>query len=493
MLKAPCKFFFILVISILVIFHFPVSLADTYSSYIALHGRSLDRDGNIVPGATVKLYDSENRFVDSTISNARGEFVFDMIHMNQSQEMFKLRASITNGRTWTTETGFFYVYSTVISTQDIIFYDYPPSGVGRLYGIVTSDNYYYTEAQATVYLDNGMFLLYPGNRYDQWSFDQLPQGNYVLWAERNINNVTYTSERYTVTVNSDDNAYMLIHVPVKDPVAYHEQPVPLKNVVRGTIIQNSGEVLPYTKVELYRYQGNTPVLVASTTSDIDGRYLFDDINVNSPTVKFMVRATFDANGVKHSQDSDDFTVYYPNTLNVTHDYDVSINIPYSITGKATIYSDPAGAQIDIDGINTGHVTPYSFPMKTGPHSLGLSMDGYFCDNTTIQVEPDADVTVNRTLKLSTGNLSLEVSPANTQVYIDGALIGTGSLTLAKKPAGEYDYLLVCDGFQSESGTLSILPGESVARKINMVASPGISLTYLAYLISGVFESIGRIF
>ena len=44
-----------------------------------------------------------------------------------------------------------------------------------------------------------------------------------------------------------------------------------------------------------------------------------------------------------------------------------------------------------------------------------------------------------------------------------------------------------------SGSVDILPGESVTKEINMVASPGISLTYIGYLISSFFESIGHIF
>jgi hypothetical protein len=101
--------------------------------------------------------------------------------------------------------------------------------------------------------------------------------------------------------------------------------------------------------------------------------------------------------------------------------------------------------------------------------------------------------INRTLKLSTGNLSLVVYPADARIYFDGNLLGSGLQTVTKKEAGDYSYLLVCDGYQNESGTISILPGMSVTKEISMVASPGISLSYFGYLISSIFESIGHIF
>jgi hypothetical protein len=493
MSKTSGKSLLILAIILLIVYQCPVSLAEP-SGYGLIHGRAIDRNGNTIPGASVTLVDGESRFMGSTTTDARGEYAFDRVPLNLSQETFKIKASLDkDGGHWSGETAFFYVTAMIMSTQDVRFYDYPPSGVGLLYGIVTSDNNYFIEVPATVYLDNGMFILYPGNRYDQWTFDQLPQGKYVLWAERNINNVTYVSQRYNVTVRSDEKAYQSIYLPVKDPVAYHQQPVPLKNVIHGTAIQKNGALLPDAKIDLYRVSGSSLELVASTTSNINGQYLFDNVNINTPTAQFKTRATFDVNGVQQTQDSDTFTVYYANTLNVTHDYNVPISVPYATTGSVRISSTPSGASINIDGANSGHVTPYNISLKSGSHTLELSMDGYFSDMTVLQVQPDRAMAINRTLKLSTGNLSLEVNPAGARIYFDGKLLGSGPQTVEKKQAGDYSYLLVCDGYQNESGTLSILPGESVTREISMVASPGISLSYIGYLINSIFESIGRIF
>ncbi len=298
MSKTSGKSLLIFSIILLILYQCPVSIAEP-SGYGLIHGRAIDRNGNTIPGVSVMLVDGESRFMGSTITDARGEYAFDRVPLNLSQDTFKIKASLNkDGSHWSGQTAFFYVSAMIMSTQDVRFYDYPPSGIGGLYGIVTSDNNYFIEVPATVYLDNGMFILYPGNRYDQWTLDRLPQGRYVLWAERNINNVTYASQRYVVTVPSDEKAYQSIYLPVKDPVAYHQQPVPLKNVIRGTAIQKNGALLPDAKIDLYRISGSSLELVASTFSNINGQYLFDNVNINTPTAQFKVRVTFDANGVR---------------------------------------------------------------------------------------------------------------------------------------------------------------------------------------------------
>lgn len=490
MLKTSGKSLLILIVFIIIISQLPLSMADNYG---LVHGRALDRNGNAISGVKVTLLDEQYKVVGNQVTDAKGEFAFNQVPLTTTQDVFRMRATLTaDGGSWASDTGFFNVMTMQVSSKDIRFMDYPASGTGGLYGIVTSDVYRIIEEPATIYLSNGMFFLYQGNKYDQWSFDQLPQGKYVLWAERNIDNVTYTSERYNVTVFTDDKAYQPILLTIAR-TAYHPQPVPLTNVVHGTIVQKNGATLPGAKVDLYSCASSPPQLVATTTSNINGQYSFTGVDVSVPQSKYMVKVTFEADGVQRTMDSDQFTVYYTNTLNVTHDYDVPIGIPFATTGSASITSIPTGARISIDGAYTGHVTPYDLSLKSGTHTLDLTLDGYFGDVSTLQVQPDTNMAITRTLKLSTGNLSLGVNPASARIYFDGNLAGTGQLTLAKKQAGEHTYVLVCDGYGNMSGSVNILPGESVSKNINMVASPGISLTYIGYLIGSFFESLGHIF
>ncbi len=208
MLKTSGKSLLILIVFIIIISQLPLSIAENYGM---VHGRALDRNGNAIAGVKVTLLDEQYKVVGTLTTDAKGEFAFNQVPLTTTQDVFRMRATLTaDGGSWASDTGFFNVMTMQVSSKDIRFTDYPSSGTGGLYGIVTSDVYRIIEEPATIYLSNGMFFLYQGNKYDQWSFDQLPQGKYVLWAERNIDNVTYTSERYNVTVFTDDKAYQPI-------------------------------------------------------------------------------------------------------------------------------------------------------------------------------------------------------------------------------------------------------------------------------------------
>jgi hypothetical protein len=491
MLKTSGKSLLVLIVLIIVISQLPLSIADNYGM---VHGRALDRNGNPISDVRVLLQDEQHKTVGNQVTDAKGEFAFNQVPLTTTQDVFMLRSTLTaDGGSWSSDTGFFNVMAMQVTSQDIHYMDYPMSGVGGLYGIVTSDLWRIIEEPATIYLSNGMFFLYQGNKYDQWNFDRLPQGSYVLWAERNVNNVTYASERYNVTVFTDDKAYQPITLLKVKPTAYHQQPEQMTNIVHGTVVQKNGAILPDAKVDLHRCTGSSPQLVATTTSNINGQYSFTGVDVSEPQAKYLVRVTFEADGAQRTMDSNQFTVYYTNTLNVSHNIDVPVGISYTTTGSTSISSMPAGAKISIDGADTGHVTPYNLSLKAGAHTLGLTLEGYFGDVYTLQMQPDSNLAITRTLKLSTGNLSLAVNPANAQIYFDGRLAGTGQVTMTKKHAGEHTYVLVCDGYGNMSGSVNVLRGESVTKNINMVASPGLSLTYIGYLIGSFFESIGHIF
>ena len=496
MFKNAVKFLFIFAIILFISAQLPVSLAAQYG---AVQGHALDRNGNGIPGVKITLQDGQYQTVGSTVTDAHGAFVFGQVAMAQSEDVYKVKASLTvNGQTWQSETAFFNVMALQTATQDVNFPDYPESGVGGLYGVVSTDNNVIFPEPATIYLSNGMFALYGGDRFDQWSFDQLPAGKYALWAERNVGDLTYSSARYTVTVTSDQNGYVFIYLPVSSltatPVAYHVQPSDLKNVVHGAVIQKNGAPYPGARVDLYCVSGGgSETFVATATTNQTGQFLFDDVNVEKISAHYMVHVTYDAQGSTQTLDSDQFTVYYADTLNVSHDYYVPVNLPVSVSGNVLIKSVPAGARISIDGSDTGQVTPYNASIKAGTHSLDLSFNGYFDDIYSLQVQPDAAVTIVRTLKSNTGNLSLEVSPASARVYLDGQCLGTSPVELTKKMAGEHSYVLVCDGYRNETGTITIVPGETVTKQITMVATPGLSLDYIAYLFNSMIGAIGSIF
>ena len=297
---------------------------------------------------------------------------------------------------------------------------------------------------------------------------------------------------------TDERNYLPIHLPVyisgTNTVAYHAQPVQMKNVVHGTILQKSGVPYAGPRVDLYRVSGSSTEYVSSTTANETGQYVFDSVSVDRMSEKYMVRASFEANGASLTQDSDVFTVYYANTLGVPHDINVPVTLGFVNCGNVVLQSVPSGAMIIIDGYNTHYVTPYNLEgLQAGSHAICLSLDEYLNDNFNVQIPADATVTLNRTLKPGTGSTFLDVKPAGAAVYLDGKYIGTSPVSLTKYTAGQHTYTIACDGFRNESGAIEIVPGESITKKIDMVATPGLSLTYIVYLISSFINQIFSMF
>jgi 5-hydroxyisourate hydrolase-like protein (transthyretin family) len=494
MLKTSLRSVFVLIIILFIIAQFPVSVAEQYGS---IQGHVLDKNGMGIAGVSLKLQNGDYKTVATSETGPDGSYAFDMVPSPSGADLYRVIATFDTGsKHYDGGTGFFEVLALRFNTKDIHFNDYPPSGIGRLYGIVASDPNLLATEPATVYLDNGMYFLYPGGRYDTWSFEKLPQGDYVAWAETNIDGVTYTSERKTVHVNTDEQNYYPIYLPVyisgTNTVPYHNQPVPMKNVVHGTVAQKSGVPYAGAKVDLYRLSGSTKVFVASASSNQIGQYLFDNVNVDTISEKFVVRVSVDGNSA--TQDSDPFTVYYANTLGVQHDINVPVRLDFLDSGNVAIQSVPSGAAISIDGMDIGQTTPCTVPgLLTGPHDIGLSMDGYYNDSFTVQVQTDSTATVNRTLKVSTGSTYLNVMPGDALVYIDGEYAGIGPVSLDKFLAGPHTYTVSCDGYRNESGTFEIVPGESITKEIDMVATPGLSLAFIGYLISSFIHQIFSLF
>jgi hypothetical protein len=67
-------------------------------------------------------------------------------------------------------------------------------------------------------------------------------------------------------------------------------------------------------------------------------------------------------------------------------------------GSIVIYSIPAGAQIWVDGTNSGKVTPDSvLNLSVGSHPVVLRLSGYVDDSFSMTVNDGFKTTVNRTL------------------------------------------------------------------------------------------------
>jgi sugar lactone lactonase YvrE len=100
----------------------------------------------------------------------------------------------------------------------------------------------------------------------------------------------------------------------------------------------------------------------------------------------------------------------------------------TLPGSIYVTSDPSGAAIRLDGIDTGQVTPFGFnSINPSDHSVDVRLAGYFPASKMVTVTADATTTADFPLRIpQTGSLAVSSTPAGAEIWINGQ--DTGQVT-----------------------------------------------------------------
>jgi serine/threonine protein kinase len=148
------------------------------------------------------------------------------------------------------------------------------------------------------------------------------------------------------------------------------------------------------------------------------------------------------------------------------------------TGSITISTKPNGAQVFIDGANTGLQTPCTIQnLRTGRHNIKIAKSGYVTAELTPNIQSGKTVTVTRDLS-KTGSstarrnaqksyFKINVDPW-AKVYIDGKYIETTPIAQAiAVVSGNHTVRLDNPSFQVWQKRINFSPGETVALDIKL--------------------------
>ena len=101
--------------------------------------------------------------------------------------------------------------------------------------------------------------------------------------------------------------------------------------------------------------------------------------------------------------------------------------PVADTGTIYVESDPAGAEIWIDGVNSGVVTPGTVETSPGSHTVTLKKDGYADLDITVSVSAGQEFVLTAgTTMAQLGMLIVESEPVGANIWLNG--INTGEVT-----------------------------------------------------------------
>ncbi len=229
---------------------------------------------------------------------------------------------------------------------------------------------------------------------------------------------------------------------------------------------------PYNNIAYGSSGGGHAVVIVGyddTSSDPNQRYwlVLNSWGSNSkrPNGLFRLKMNMDYSG-KSSQG-------YQN-----HYFSI-FSINYGITaqtGSISVSSSPSGAQIWLDGANTGKVTPNTLTSVTATsHTVTVKLTGYTDYSTSVTVPSGGTATVSATLTaVPKGSISISSNPTGAAVYLDSEAKGvTTPTTLSDVPAGTHTIRLTKTGYQDWSQSVSVTSGQTTPVSATMTAvSPG---------------------
>ncbi|QSZ68327.1 DUF3344 domain-containing protein [Methanofollis aquaemaris] len=149
------------------------------------------------------------------------------------------------------------------------------------------------------------------------------------------------------------------------------------------------------------------------------------------------------------------------------------------TGCIAVTSTPTGADVWLDGEDTGLVTPATLnDIPVGEHVVTLKMDDYADASATVTVVEGETAPVDLSLTTLTGSLAVTSSPAGATIFIDGADTGaTTDTTLDGIAVGEHIVTLKKEGYRDAATGVTIRHDETTDLHLDLEKAIGcISVT-----------------
>jgi len=152
-------------------------------------------------------------------------------------------------------------------------------------------------------------------------------------------------------------------------------------------------------------------------------------------------------------------------------YYTALYTPDYSTGSLTVTSNPSGAIVILDGINS-ETTPYIFNgLTNGYHTVEVDYPGYEAYINNIYIDNGAAVEINADLVelVSSGSLFVDSTPHGADIYVDGNYQGTSPVTVGAMSAGSHQVELHLAGYEVLTSMEDVSAGQTTVA--NLVLTP----------------------
>ncbi|GAB4144221.1 MAG: hypothetical protein Fur0015_12240 [Ignavibacteriales bacterium] len=163
------------------------------------------------------------------------------------------------------------------------------------------------------------------------------------------------------------------------------------------------------------------------------------------------------------------------------------NNPVTNDGKGKIYvsSDPQGATIYVDDVNTGGITPDTVEAKEGLRKVTLKKAGYTDYTFDVSVEAGKVSVVSNITLTSLGSISVTSDPVGAQIWLNGSNTNFVSpKVISSLAAGSYQLTLKYSNHRDTTVTVNVTHGNQAV--VNVSLTP----LYEKYSNIKLYETIG---
>ena len=137
------------------------------------------------------------------------------------------------------------------------------------------------------------------------------------------------------------------------------------------------------------------------------------------------------------------------------------------SGVVDIMSEPAGAEVTVNGISRGHTPVKVSGIPRGLATVVLKMKGFADKTLELRVNAGDVQTLSTALERLPGTLHLISVPEGARFYLNGEARGKGPLAITGLTPGDYRVRAELDGFGTTERTITIGNGESAREEFKL--------------------------
>ncbi len=136
-------------------------------------------------------------------------------------------------------------------------------------------------------------------------------------------------------------------------------------------------------------------------------------------------------------------------------------------GVLACNSDPAGANVFIDGVSLGEAPLRKEHIKTGTYSVAFRKRGYENSVERITIKKGVTLTIDEKLAPARGSITVQSHPQGAAVYLDGVEDGITPVTLSHVSGGAHRLALLKEYFEPDEIRETLKAGESRTVRIRL--------------------------